>query len=162
MGTSATCNKCVVSTLCFSALLLFSTLPIGTARPKAKVKQRSSNRTVRITKMQCIDTPYKHSTLKHCAMEQFPNGTVGLHISVDIPIVLNYIAISAKVHYKYVTYQPFMIDWSMEYCRAARVGQLNPTNAVIMKVIEESLPDFYYPCPHGVGMVDHCFKPYEL
>ena len=110
----------------------------------------ATNRTVRITKMLCIEQPYKHSTLQHCEMEQFANGTVGLHISVHIPIVLDYIAVSAKVYYKYTTYRPFMIDWTMEYCRAARVGTFNPTNALIMKVIEESMPDFYYPCPHGV------------
>uniref|UniRef100_A0A182Y6N9 Uncharacterized protein n=1 Tax=Anopheles stephensi TaxID=30069 RepID=A0A182Y6N9_ANOST len=99
--------------------------------------------------MLCVRTPYKYTIVNHCTMEQFPNGTVGLHISVHIPVVMNYIEISAKAYYKYTTYRPFMIDWSIEYCRAARVGNFNPTTAVVMKVVEESMPDFYYPCPHG-------------
>uniref|UniRef100_A0A240PMV8 MD-2-related lipid-recognition domain-containing protein n=1 Tax=Anopheles christyi TaxID=43041 RepID=A0A240PMV8_9DIPT len=135
--------------LCLAVQLLFFLLSDSATQPMTKSRNNGNNRTVRITKMLCIDTPYKYSTLTHCEMEQFRNGTVGLHISVDIPIVINYLAVSAKVFYKYTSYRPFMIDWTLEYCRAARVGTFNPTNALIMKVIEESMPDFYYPCPHG-------------
>uniref|UniRef100_A0A182MGV6 MD-2-related lipid-recognition domain-containing protein n=1 Tax=Anopheles culicifacies TaxID=139723 RepID=A0A182MGV6_9DIPT len=114
-----------------------------------KIATGNINRTVRVTKMVCINTPYKHTFLKNCEMEEFPNGTVGLHISVHIPNVINYVEVIVKAYYKYTTYQPFMIDWNMEYCQAARVGRFNPSHALVMKIIEETLPEFYYPCPHG-------------
>uniref|UniRef100_A0A182S8H0 Uncharacterized protein n=1 Tax=Anopheles maculatus TaxID=74869 RepID=A0A182S8H0_9DIPT len=99
--------------------------------------------------MQCIEAPYKLTHLERCKMEQFANGTVGLNISLHAPTLFNYMEISAKTYYKYTTYRPFMIDWSMEYCQAARVGKFNPPTALVMRIIEESLPEFYYPCPHG-------------
>uniref|UniRef100_A0A182SDR9 MD-2-related lipid-recognition domain-containing protein n=1 Tax=Anopheles maculatus TaxID=74869 RepID=A0A182SDR9_9DIPT len=99
--------------------------------------------------MHCIRAPYKVSQLDLCQMEQFPNGTVGLNISLTIPKVLNYIGIVVKTFYKYTTYRPFMIDWSIEYCQTARSRNLSPPSVVIMKIIEQSLPEYSYPCPQG-------------
>uniref|UniRef100_A0A182MKB5 Uncharacterized protein n=1 Tax=Anopheles culicifacies TaxID=139723 RepID=A0A182MKB5_9DIPT len=97
----------------------------------------------------CIDAPYKLTHLNYCQMEQLQNGTVGLNVSVSIPIVLNYIEVSAKLFYKYTTYRPFMIDWSIEFCQTYRAGKFNPSAALILKVVEETLPLYYYSCPHG-------------
>uniref|UniRef100_A0A182NRB4 Uncharacterized protein n=1 Tax=Anopheles dirus TaxID=7168 RepID=A0A182NRB4_9DIPT len=123
------------------------------ARTVAQLNWISTNsdlsHTLRITKMQCIGVPYKQTILRHCKMQQFQNGSAGLHISADVPMVLNYIEISVKLNYKYTAYRPFMIDYSMEYCQAERTKMFNPSTALMMKVIEESLPDLYYPCPHG-------------
>ncbi|XP_053667459.1 uncharacterized protein LOC128717808 [Anopheles marshallii] len=140
-----------ISLLLFCVFLqvLIAILSHGAKQPVKKIITGNINRTVRVTKMLCINTPYKYTILKQCEMGQFPNGTVGLQISLDVPVVLNYVEINAKGYYKYRTYQPFMVDWTMEYCQAARSGVLNPTNALLMKFVEQTLPDFYYPCPHG-------------
>uniref|UniRef100_A0A182Y6N8 MD-2-related lipid-recognition domain-containing protein n=2 Tax=Anopheles stephensi TaxID=30069 RepID=A0A182Y6N8_ANOST len=141
-------------------LLLYSTVQIlftvlayskSLAQTSRKLESgnTSTSHTLRITKMQCIDAPYKLALLERCKMEQFANGTVGLNISIHVPTIVNYVEILAKTYYKYTTYRPFMIDWSMEYCQAARVGKFNPSTALVMRIIEESLPQFYYPCPHG-------------
>ncbi|XP_053679895.1 uncharacterized protein LOC128730836 [Anopheles nili] len=110
---------------------------------------RNTSYNLRITKMQCLDAPYKATYLNHCYMEQFPNGTSGLNISITIPMVLNYLGITVKVYYKYSTYRPFMINWNMDYCQGERNGKYNPSTALVMKIISETLPDFSYPCPHG-------------
>uniref|UniRef100_A0A182W2H9 Uncharacterized protein n=1 Tax=Anopheles minimus TaxID=112268 RepID=A0A182W2H9_9DIPT len=144
MSRTVSLLLCCVLTQVFIAILSH-----GAKQLNKKIAIGNINRTVRVNKMLCINTPYKHTFLKHCEMEQFANGTVGLHISVHIPIVLNYVEVIAKSYYKYTTYQPFLIDWNMEYCQAARVGKFNPSHALVMKIIEETLPDFYYPCPHG-------------
>uniref|UniRef100_A0A182MDN7 Uncharacterized protein n=1 Tax=Anopheles culicifacies TaxID=139723 RepID=A0A182MDN7_9DIPT len=99
--------------------------------------------------MHCIDTPYKKSHLIVCEMIKFDNSTVGLNISIAIPIVLNYFELTAKLFYKYTSYRPFMIDWTVELCKAVRSTNLNPSTALVMRVIEETMPEFYYPCPHG-------------
>ncbi|XP_035895975.1 uncharacterized protein LOC118504960 [Anopheles stephensi] len=104
---------------------------------------------LRITMMQCINAPYKESQLHNCKMEQFPNGTVGLNISLTIPKVLNYLGLVVKTYYKYTTYRPFMIDWSIDYCQTARNRNMSPASVVIMKIIQESLPEYSYPCPQG-------------
>uniref|UniRef100_A0A182QGQ5 Uncharacterized protein n=1 Tax=Anopheles farauti TaxID=69004 RepID=A0A182QGQ5_9DIPT len=97
----------------------------------------------------CIETPYKYTHLNYCKMEQFENGTIGLNFSVYAPQVINYGVITAKVFYKYTTYRPFMIDWSMEYCQAYRTKKYSPSTAVVMNIVQESVPYLYSPCPHG-------------
>uniref|UniRef100_A0A182SAQ2 Uncharacterized protein n=1 Tax=Anopheles maculatus TaxID=74869 RepID=A0A182SAQ2_9DIPT len=105
---------------------------------------------LRITKMHCVDElSYKITTVNHCQMEQHGNGTMGLNISLTAPTVLNYIEVTVKLFYKYTTYRPFMIDWAIELCQTYRSGRFNPSAALVLKVIEESLPQYYYPCPHG-------------
>uniref|UniRef100_A0A8W7PS56 Uncharacterized protein n=1 Tax=Anopheles coluzzii TaxID=1518534 RepID=A0A8W7PS56_ANOCL len=99
--------------------------------------------------MQCTNTPYKLSQLHLCRMEQLPNGTVALNISLDVRPVLNYLEITAKLFYKYTTYRPFMIDWSIELCQAYRMGGINPSSALVLKIIETTVPNIYYACPHG-------------
>uniref|UniRef100_A0A1I8JW24 MD-2-related lipid-recognition domain-containing protein n=1 Tax=Anopheles quadriannulatus TaxID=34691 RepID=A0A1I8JW24_ANOQN len=120
-----------------------------TAQPKRKPTKSSVSHKLRVSKLLCANAPYKHTQLHHCYMEQMPNGTVGLNVSLTMPMVVNYLGIVVQLFYKYTTYRPFVIDWNMEYCQAARNGHFSPTTAVMMRVIEETLPDFYYPCPHG-------------
>uniref|UniRef100_A0A9I3FHB8 Uncharacterized protein n=1 Tax=Anopheles epiroticus TaxID=199890 RepID=A0A9I3FHB8_9DIPT len=145
-------RHCVL--LCFILqAFLWSLLVKPTAQLSRKPVRGAVSHQMRITKMQCIHTPYKYTKLHYCYMVQMPNGKVGLNASITISIPINYLGISVKVFYKYTTYRPFMIDWSMEYCQAARKANYNPSTAIIMKVLEETLPDLYYPCPHGVSKI---------
>uniref|UniRef100_A0A182QQG3 MD-2-related lipid-recognition domain-containing protein n=1 Tax=Anopheles farauti TaxID=69004 RepID=A0A182QQG3_9DIPT len=136
---------------CAVGKLLFLTVmqPQCAAQMNRKSPKGNVSHKLRITSIECIDAPYKLTHLNYCKMVQFPNGTVGLNTSVHIPIVLNYFEVTVKVYYKYTTYRPFMIDWSIELCQAERIGKFNPTTAIVMKIIEDSVPEFYYPCPHG-------------
>uniref|UniRef100_A0A9I3FGJ9 Uncharacterized protein n=1 Tax=Anopheles epiroticus TaxID=199890 RepID=A0A9I3FGJ9_9DIPT len=139
----------------FVAVIFLTTNAFG-ASPKLSRKlgnttTNTNSPILRITKLQCIEAPYKRSHLNYCKMIQLANGTVGLNTSVTIPHVLNYFEVTAKLYYKYKTYRPFMIDWSIELCQAERIGKFNPSTALVMKIIEESVPEFYYPCPHGVS-----------
>ncbi|XP_035895971.1 uncharacterized protein LOC118504957 isoform X1 [Anopheles stephensi] len=138
---------CATFTLLVFAFAL--TLPFAAAQFNRRLGKTNTSFVLRITKMECIDAPYKRSQLNYCKMVQFANGTVGLNTSVTIPIVLNYFEVTAKLFYKYTTYRPFMIDWSIELCQAERIGKFNPSTALVMRIIEESVPEFYYPCPHG-------------
>uniref|UniRef100_A0A240PK09 MD-2-related lipid-recognition domain-containing protein n=1 Tax=Anopheles christyi TaxID=43041 RepID=A0A240PK09_9DIPT len=143
------------------SLILFSTAVVvvvvgflttnsyGASQFSPKLGNTTTSYILRITKLQCIEAPYKRTHLNYCKMAKFPNGTVGLNTSVTIPQVLNYFEVTAKLYYKYKTYRPFMIDWSIELCQAERIGKFNPSTALVMKIIEESVPEFYYPCPHG-------------
>ncbi|XP_053667461.1 uncharacterized protein LOC128717810 [Anopheles marshallii] len=136
--------------ICCVVIMFFSITLSAMATPSNK-KLGNGNTTynLRITKMQCVDTPYKRSILHNCTMVHLPNNTVGLNISVEVPIVLSFFQITVKVYYKYTTYRPFMIDWTIELCQALRNRNLNPSTVFVMKVYADSLPEFYYPCPHG-------------
>uniref|UniRef100_A0A182V946 MD-2-related lipid-recognition domain-containing protein n=1 Tax=Anopheles merus TaxID=30066 RepID=A0A182V946_ANOME len=135
--------------LCGAALMFLTAQSYGASQPNRKLGNTTNSHVLRITKLQCIEAPYKRTHLNYCKMIQFPNGTVGLNTSVTIPQVLNYFEVTAKLYYKYKTYRPFMIDWSIELCQAERIGKFNPSTALVMRIIEESVPEFYYPCPHG-------------
>uniref|UniRef100_A0A240PP81 Uncharacterized protein n=1 Tax=Anopheles christyi TaxID=43041 RepID=A0A240PP81_9DIPT len=150
---SGTFAKHLNVTLIFALLqmLLFISLSTGVSVLGRQQRKTDISYVMRITKLQCIDAPYKRTHLNHCQMVQFPNGTVALNTSVTIPMVINYAEIVAKVFYRYTTYRPFIIDWSIDYCQAARKGNLNPTAAIMMRIVENSMPDYYYPCPHGVN-----------
>uniref|UniRef100_A0A182LXU9 MD-2-related lipid-recognition domain-containing protein n=1 Tax=Anopheles culicifacies TaxID=139723 RepID=A0A182LXU9_9DIPT len=148
LSRSAQCTTFI----CCVAIVFFSiAFSFAATRSNRKFLKGIGNAShiVRITKMQCIETPYKLSHLNYCYMVQLPNGTVGLNTSLDIPQVLNYLEITAKVYYKYTTYRPFMIDWTIELCQADRIGKFNPSTALVMKFIAGTVPEFYYPCPHG-------------
>ena len=132
-------------------LLLLAFVPQGQLQRKRASINITHN--LRITKMQCTNTPYKLSQLHLCRMEQLPNGTVALNISLDVRPVLNYLEITAKLFYKYTTYRPFMIDWSIELCQAYRMGGINPSSALVLKIIETTVPNIYYACPHGVSVL---------
>uniref|UniRef100_A0A182SCB9 Uncharacterized protein n=1 Tax=Anopheles maculatus TaxID=74869 RepID=A0A182SCB9_9DIPT len=139
--------------VCTVTLVYSSITPTFAARQSnRKLGKSNASYILRITKMECVDAPYKRSHLNYCHMVQFANGTVGLNTSVTIPIVLNYFEVIVKVYYKYTTYRPFMIDWSIELCQADRIGKYSPSTALVIKIIEESVPEFYYPCPHGVSI----------
>uniref|UniRef100_A0A182W2I1 MD-2-related lipid-recognition domain-containing protein n=1 Tax=Anopheles minimus TaxID=112268 RepID=A0A182W2I1_9DIPT len=136
--------------VCCVSILLFSiALSLAASRSNKKSGNGNTSYTLRVTKLQCIEAPYKLSHLDYCYMVQLPNGTVGLNVSVHVPIVLNYFEITAKVYYKYTTYRPFMIDWNIELCQADRIGKFSPSTALVMKIMRESIPEFYYSCPHG-------------
>ena len=137
--------------LCGVALMFLTAQSYGASQPNRKLGNTTNSHVLRITKLQCIEAPYKRTQLDYCKMIQFPNGTVGLNTSVTIPQVLNYFEVTAKLYYKYKTYRPFMIDWSIELCQAERIGKYNPSTALVMRIMEESVPEFYYPCPHGVS-----------
>ncbi|XP_053667458.1 uncharacterized protein LOC128717807 [Anopheles marshallii] len=124
-------------------------VPFSTAQLSRKSSRMNVSHSMRITNIQCVKTPYRNTQLHYCRMEQYPNGTTGLNVSATVPVVVNYATVAVKAFYKYTTYQPFMIDWCMEYCHAARNRNFNPSTAIIMKVIEGSLPQYSYPCPHG-------------
>ncbi|XP_053679872.1 uncharacterized protein LOC128730814 [Anopheles nili] len=110
---------------------------------------RTTSYTYRVVKVQCIGAPYKHTRLNHCKLEIFPNATTGVNISITVPMILNYVEISVQLFYKYNSYRPFMIDWSIEYCQAFRSERNIPSTALLLKVIAVTLSDFYYQCPHG-------------
>uniref|UniRef100_A0A9I3FGL6 Uncharacterized protein n=1 Tax=Anopheles epiroticus TaxID=199890 RepID=A0A9I3FGL6_9DIPT len=155
--------RCVIAkgtNVIFIAMLMQAVLVILLSRSASlygiRQKKTDVSYVMRITKLQCIDAPYKRTHLNYCKMVQFPNGTVALNTSVTLPMVINYAEIVAKLFYKYKTYRPFMVDWTIEYCQAARKGNLNPTATIMMKIVENSMPDFYYPCPHGVSLAYVC------
>ncbi|XP_035895972.1 uncharacterized protein LOC118504957 isoform X2 [Anopheles stephensi] len=135
---------------CLFVQICFIPLPSHCAAPMGR-KSATANIThsLRITKTQCVGTPYKLTRLNHCNMEQHQNGTINLNVSLTVPIVLNYIEITVKVFYKYTTYRPFMIDWNIELCQAYRLGKVDPSEGLVLKIIAETLPEYYYPCPHG-------------
>ncbi|XP_053667462.1 uncharacterized protein LOC128717811 [Anopheles marshallii] len=142
-------QQCTTFICCVTIVLLSTTLSFGARQLNRKSGKNNSSYILRVTKMHCIEAPYKRTHLNYCEMVQFSNGTVGLNTSVDIPIVLNYFEVTAKVYYKYTTYRPFMIDWTIELCQVHRNGKFNPSTTIVLQIIKQSLPEFYYPCPHG-------------
>ena len=131
-------------------LLLLALVPQGQLQ-RNRPKAGTITHNLRISKIICVNTPYKLTHLNYCKMEQLPNGTIALNASIDVPIVLNYLEITTKLFYKYTTYRPFMIDWNIELCQAFRSGGYNPSTALVLKIIEATIPEFYYACPHGVS-----------
>uniref|UniRef100_A0A182JHY3 Uncharacterized protein n=1 Tax=Anopheles atroparvus TaxID=41427 RepID=A0A182JHY3_ANOAO len=104
----------------------------------------------RVTKIQCVDMPYKRTKLNYCLMGTFSNQTNFLNASLDVPMPLNFLLLTTKLFYKYRTYRPFMIDWSVELCQALRAPQRrNLITNMVIKVIADTLPQFLYKCPHG-------------
>uniref|UniRef100_A0A240PLN4 Uncharacterized protein n=1 Tax=Anopheles christyi TaxID=43041 RepID=A0A240PLN4_9DIPT len=149
MGTFSHMQRNFVLLCLLAQVFLWPLILQTTAQFNRKAAKNSVSYNLRFNKMRCAHTPYKYTQLHYCFMEQLSNGSVGLNISITIPVEINYLGIQTKLFYKYTTYRPFMIDWSMEYCQAARNGHYSPTTGLMMKIMEETLPDFYYPCPHG-------------
>ncbi|KFB46049.1 AGAP013113-PA-like protein [Anopheles sinensis] len=114
------------------------------------VSETNATHQLRVTKIQCVDVPYKRTKLNYCRMGTFPNNTVFINASLDVPMPLNYILLSAKLFYKYTAYHPFMVDWNIEICRTLRYPKRQTVIAkVAMKMIIDTLPHFAYNCPHG-------------
>ncbi|XP_053679884.1 uncharacterized protein LOC128730825 [Anopheles nili] len=147
---SLTFGKCIgIILLCVSIQFFLTTRAVLNINKKSALGNRTISYSLRMTKILCVDLPYQRTHLNICKMERLSNGTVGLNVSIDVPTSVNYFVIFVKLHYKYTTYRPFMIDWSMEYCQAYRAGKYNPTNAILLNIIAHTVPKYYLPCPHG-------------
>ncbi|XP_053667460.1 uncharacterized protein LOC128717809 [Anopheles marshallii] len=123
--------------------------PQNTAQFVKKTGKSNITHSLRITNIQCVETPYELTYLNYCKMEQLPNNMVALNVSILAPMVLNFIETKIKLFYKYTSYRPFMIDWSIELCQAYRMGRFNPSAILMLKVIEDTAPQYHHPCPHG-------------
>uniref|UniRef100_A0A182W0R3 MD-2-related lipid-recognition domain-containing protein n=1 Tax=Anopheles minimus TaxID=112268 RepID=A0A182W0R3_9DIPT len=105
--------------------------------------------TFKILKYICIGTPYKRSRLNYCKTVLRRNKPTLLNVSVTVPEVLNYIWVEVKVHYKFSTYQPFLIDMEQEACGYIKHRPVIPLTDYIFDTFVKSVPALSAPCPHG-------------
>uniref|UniRef100_A0A4Y0BEG1 MD-2-related lipid-recognition domain-containing protein n=1 Tax=Anopheles funestus TaxID=62324 RepID=A0A4Y0BEG1_ANOFN len=139
-------------------VLLFVCLLNGTAFAKQRnstdtsaFQSRNETKpyTFKILKYICVGTPYKRSRLNYCKTILRRNKPTLLNVSVTVPEVLNYIWVVVKVHYKFSTYQPFLIDMEEEACGYMKNRPVIPQTDYIFDTFVKSVPALSAPCPHG-------------
>uniref|UniRef100_A0A182RQI5 Uncharacterized protein n=2 Tax=Anopheles funestus TaxID=62324 RepID=A0A182RQI5_ANOFN len=116
----------------------------------ADTKNATRPFSLHIKRLVCIDAPYTESTLQECRAILRRNQTSLLRVMVVVPKVYNYAMLQFRLHYKYTTYQPFLIDGTVEACSYLRKPNHDPTVNYVHNVMIEMLPSLLYPCPHGV------------
>uniref|UniRef100_A0A182SPF4 Uncharacterized protein n=1 Tax=Anopheles maculatus TaxID=74869 RepID=A0A182SPF4_9DIPT len=69
-----------------------------------------------MTRLVCIDMPYSETELIKCRLTLRRNQMPIINVIIKVPKVYNYIVIQYNMHYKFNTYQPFLINGEFEIC----------------------------------------------
>uniref|UniRef100_A0A182TA72 Uncharacterized protein n=1 Tax=Anopheles maculatus TaxID=74869 RepID=A0A182TA72_9DIPT len=69
-----------------------------------------------MTRMLCVDTPYLETELIKCRLTLRRHQLPLMHVVIRVPKVYNYIVIQYNLHYKFTTFQPFLINGEFEGC----------------------------------------------
>ncbi|XP_053679964.1 uncharacterized protein LOC128730898 [Anopheles nili] len=133
---------CIISKIPYSEHIIPKK---STAENGTGIKQYS----LKITKYLCVGVPYSRSKLHHCKTVLRRNKPAVLNISITVPEVLTYIWLTVKLHYKFQTYQPLLIDLEKEACEYLAKHPFNPIDEYIYNIFAKTLPQVVSPCPHG-------------
>uniref|UniRef100_A0A182W0R6 MD-2-related lipid-recognition domain-containing protein n=1 Tax=Anopheles minimus TaxID=112268 RepID=A0A182W0R6_9DIPT len=114
-------------------------------------KQKNKTRpfTFHITRVKCIETPYAEAVLKECRMISRRNQKALICVSIYVPKVYNFMIMQFRLHYKYTTFQPFMLDGVVEVCAYMQRPTSDPLFNYMHGMLKDLLPSVVHPCPHG-------------
>uniref|UniRef100_A0A182RQI4 Secreted protein n=1 Tax=Anopheles funestus TaxID=62324 RepID=A0A182RQI4_ANOFN len=116
---------------------------------EAELKNKSRPFTIRVTRLLCINTPYEETVVKECRAILRRNQRSLMCVTVVAPKVYNYVMLQFRLHYKFTTFQPLLIDGQAEVCSYLRNPKRDPLNTYMYEVLKKLMPNTVYPCPHG-------------
>uniref|UniRef100_A0A182Y1J0 MD-2-related lipid-recognition domain-containing protein n=2 Tax=Anopheles stephensi TaxID=30069 RepID=A0A182Y1J0_ANOST len=109
----------------------------------------ASSYSIKIKKYDCIDTPYKESTLYTCKSIPRRNAPTMVNISINIHKIYDDVLVKVMLFYKFSTYQPFMISILGNGCEFIRHPPQVSVEKYVYDIINETLPELLVPCPTG-------------
>uniref|UniRef100_A0A182VPM4 Uncharacterized protein n=1 Tax=Anopheles minimus TaxID=112268 RepID=A0A182VPM4_9DIPT len=105
--------------------------------------------TVRVTRLICINIPYEETVVKECRVILRRNERSLIGVSVYAPKVYNFVRLQFRLHYKFTTFQPFMIDGEVEICAYLQRPTIDPLFNYVHGITKELFPSMVHPSPHG-------------
>uniref|UniRef100_A0A182XAK9 Uncharacterized protein n=1 Tax=Anopheles quadriannulatus TaxID=34691 RepID=A0A182XAK9_ANOQN len=105
--------------------------------------------TMQVQRFLCIDAPYKETILHECRMIFRRNQRPLLNVSLEAPKKYNYLMIQFQLHYKFIKYQPFLIDIKAEGCDLMRDRKNDPTRHWLYGVMKDLMSSLVHRCPFG-------------
>uniref|UniRef100_A0A182NRC1 Uncharacterized protein n=1 Tax=Anopheles dirus TaxID=7168 RepID=A0A182NRC1_9DIPT len=97
----------------------------------------------------CINMPYPVSTLVECRAILRRNQMPLLRVEMFVPDVYEFVTIEYRLHYKFKTFKPLLIDGKMEACEYMRKPTFDPVNDYAYTIMKSMAPSLMVPCPHG-------------
>uniref|UniRef100_A0A182W0R5 MD-2-related lipid-recognition domain-containing protein n=1 Tax=Anopheles minimus TaxID=112268 RepID=A0A182W0R5_9DIPT len=114
-----------------------------------EVKNVTRPFSLRVVKLLCINQPYEETVVKECRVILRRNERSLICVSIYVPKVYHQLFIQFRLHYKFTTYKPLLIDGEIELCSYSRGPKKNPLENYVLGVMQEMLPNTVHPCPHG-------------
>uniref|UniRef100_A0A182Y6N1 Uncharacterized protein n=1 Tax=Anopheles stephensi TaxID=30069 RepID=A0A182Y6N1_ANOST len=102
-----------------------------------------------VTRLICIDLPYAETTVNECRVILRRNQRSLMKVSINVPKVYNFLLLQYRLHYKFTTFQPLLIDGELEVCSYMRGPKTSILENYIYGVMSDLLSNTVYPCPHG-------------
>ncbi|EDS41731.1 conserved hypothetical protein [Culex quinquefasciatus] len=85
-----------------------------------------------------------------CNVKLRRNEPTRINLEFDMPTVLDQMYARFTLNYKLKTYQPLLIDVTMEVCVALNQKPgVNPMADYVLDTIREHVPQAVHPCPYG-------------
>uniref|UniRef100_A0A182JZC8 Uncharacterized protein n=1 Tax=Anopheles christyi TaxID=43041 RepID=A0A182JZC8_9DIPT len=103
---------------------------------------------IEVQRLVCIDMPYKETILLECRMVFRRNQRL-LSISYKLPKLYTFVMVEFRLHYKFTTYQTFLIDGKAEGCAYMREEKNDPILSYMYGVFKDMLPTIIHKCPYG-------------
>ncbi|XP_050079875.1 uncharacterized protein LOC126567703 [Anopheles maculipalpis] len=116
-----------------------------------------SSYSLKIKKYDCIDTPYKESTLYSCKSIPRRNAPTMVKVSINIPKIYDNVVVKVFLFYKFSTYQPFLISIEGNGCEFIRHPPQMSVEKYVYDIINETLPELLVPCPTGNRTYNLCW-----
>uniref|UniRef100_A0A1I8JW71 MD-2-related lipid-recognition domain-containing protein n=1 Tax=Anopheles quadriannulatus TaxID=34691 RepID=A0A1I8JW71_ANOQN len=104
---------------------------------------------LQVMRLVCLDLPYEETVLTLCRAFLRRNQPTLLRVTLEVPGLYNYVLLQFRLHYKFRTYQPFLIDGEIDICTFVKESKLDPVPSYIYSVMQEVAPDLSAPCPLG-------------
>uniref|UniRef100_A0A4Y0BFR2 Uncharacterized protein n=1 Tax=Anopheles funestus TaxID=62324 RepID=A0A4Y0BFR2_ANOFN len=120
---------------------------------EADLKNKTRPFTIRVTRLICKDTPYEETVVKECRAILRRNQRSLICVTIDLPKVYNYITLQFRLHYKFTTYKPLLIDGQREVCSYLNGSNTNPLENFIFAIVKQKLPHIDYSCRIGETML---------
>ncbi|XP_053667464.1 uncharacterized protein LOC128717816 [Anopheles marshallii] len=115
----------------------------------SSIKNETRPFSIRVTRVMCIDTPYEESELLECRVILRRKQRSLISVSMYVPKVYNFMWLQFRLHYKFTTFQPFLMEGEIEVCTYLKRPQLNPLYNYMHGMLKDLLPSTVHPCPHG-------------
>uniref|UniRef100_A0A9I3FGW4 Uncharacterized protein n=1 Tax=Anopheles epiroticus TaxID=199890 RepID=A0A9I3FGW4_9DIPT len=96
---------------------------------------------LQIKRLVCLDTPYVETVLHECRAILRRNQPSLLRIVLHVPKQYDYVLIRYQLHYRYNTYQPFLIDGEGEACALKKQSKTDLLLHYVYRVMKEMVPD---------------------
>uniref|UniRef100_A0A182W0R4 Uncharacterized protein n=1 Tax=Anopheles minimus TaxID=112268 RepID=A0A182W0R4_9DIPT len=106
--------------------------------------------TIRFTRALCVGLPYPETVVKECGVTLRRNERTLIYVTIHLPKVYNFMIFQFRLHYKFTTYRPLLLDGEIEVCSLMRGTKLTPMDDYAYVVLKDLLPTAAHPCPHGV------------